>query len=391
MIRKVSYKAKAELPYNPDDVNISLRHFRVGELIGMIDKEVLEEIFSEGVLELDEDRIHQMNLFEESELDISGDDGLQRNVDLWNNVQKSLFIESLMIKLPIPIFYLDGSQKNWRVVDGLQRLHSIISFIDKSNPSHFRLKGLEYMSTKCDGKYFDELPGYLQARIMDAELEAYVINPGTPPEVKYNIFKRINTGGLKLTGQEIRNAFCRGVPADFTKKLAAEEAFQTLTEKKISPRRMEDREYATRFIAFQIFDYKEYISKMDVFLTEAMMELYERDKSELKELRTSFITTCERVHEILGEGSLLRINRDGQWMKRPNKALFDTLSWNFNSLSEREFEKIKKRQTIFQEDYEEFMMNDELLYKSISDTTGSKTSVINRFERMNYFIKNFVQ
>ena len=218
-----------------------------------------------------------------------------------------------------------------------------------------------------------------------------MINPGTPPEVKYNIFKRINTGGLKLTGQEIRNAFCRGIPSDFTKKLATEDSFQTLTGKKVSPRRMEDREYATRFIAFQIFDYHEYLSKMDLFLTEAMMELYERDKGELRELKTTFISSCMRVHAVLGEDALLRINREGQWMKRPNKALFDTLMWNFNSLSEKEFERVKKNQTSFQEQYEEFMMNDDRLYKAISDTTGSKTAVVNRFERMNYFIKNFLQ
>jgi len=388
MIKKVSYKAKAELPYNPDDVNISLQHFRVSELVKMIDMKVLEDV----VLDLDAVAVTQANLFEETEeLDIWGLDDLQRNYDLWNVVQKSLFIESLMIKLPIPIFYLDGSQKSWRVVDGLQRLHTIISFIDRNNPSHFKLKGLEYMSKKCEGKYFHELPGYLQARIMDAELEAYVINPGTPAEVKYNIFKRINTGGLKLTGQEIRNAFCRGVPAKFTKELAAEDAFQTLTQKKVSPRRMEDREYATRFIAFQIFDYNEYMSKMDVFLTEAMMELYERDTNDRKELKTSFVSTCKRVHEALGEGALLRIKKDGEWMKRPNKALFDTLTWNFNSLSEREFGKIMKQQTHFQEGYEEFMMNDDKLYNAIADTTGTKTAVENRFERMNYFIKNFIQ
>lgn len=295
-----------------------------------------------------------------------------------------------MIKLPIPIFYLDGSQKNWRVVDGLQRLHTVMSFIDKNNPSHFKLKGLEYLSQKCEGKYFDDLPGYLQARILNAELEAYVINPGTPSEVKYNIFKRINTGGLKLTGQEIRNAFCRGIPANFTKGLAKEAAFQILTEKKVSPRRMEDREYATRFIAFQIFDYHEYIGRMDVFLTEAMMELYEREKGELKELKTAFVTSCNRVFEVLGAGALLRINKEGQWMKRPNKALFDTLAWNFNALNEKAFETLKKNQAAFQEEYKEFMLKDELLYKAISDTTGTKTAVVNRFERMAYFIRNFL-
>ena len=370
MIRKANYKAKSELPYNPDDVNIRLQHFRTYELVEMIKGK---------------------RIYEDTWLDIWGEDDLQRNKELWTSEQKSLFIESLMIKLPIPLFYFDGGQKPWRVIDGLQRLHTIMSFIDIRNKSNFKLTGLEYLVKECNNRYYNEIPGYLRARIMDAELEAYVINPGTPPEVKYNIFKRINTGGLKLKGQEIRNAFCRGIPAEFTKKLAIEPTFIKITNNKVSPRRMDDREYATRFIAFQIFNYTDYISKMDLFLTEAMMDLYERNSDELNELEHIFVMSCKRVYDALDEKALYRINRDESLGKLPNRALFDTLLWNFSILRENDFKKIVSNKKTFKKEYIKFMITDDLLYKSISDTTGSKKAVVNRFERMNYFLNNYLQ
>ncbi|MBP8114171.1 MAG: DUF262 domain-containing protein [Chitinophagaceae bacterium] len=370
MIRKSSYKKKAELPYNPDDVNIRLQHFRTSELIDMI---------------------HGKRIFEDTWIDIWGEDDLQRNRDLWSNDQKSLFIESLMIKLPIPLFYFDGGQKPWRVIDGLQRLHSIMSFVDGENKSNFKLTGLEYLVAECNGKFFHEIPGYLRSRIMDAELEAYVINPGTPPEVKYNIFKRINTGGLKLKGQEIRNAFCRGIPAEFTKKLANRKEFIKVSNGKVSPRRMDDREYATRFIAFKIFGFTEYMSKMDIFLTEAMMDLYNRDKEERIELENSFTNSCNRIHNSLDQFALYRVNKDGTIGRQPNRALFDTLSWNFSELTESAYNKIITSKKTFQTEYKKYMVQDELLFKAIADTTGSKTAVKNRFERMNYFLKEFIQ
>lgn len=351
---------KADLGYNPDDINIRMQHFTVSEIVEM---------------------------FNENSIDILSEDDLQRHSGLWDQEKKSLFIESLMIKLPIPMFYFDGSQKPWRIIDGLQRLHTIYSYLNPATEKRFKLKGLEFLGEEGDDRYFDELPGYLKGRIMGSQLEAYVINPGTPEGVKYNIFKRINTGGLKLNGQEIRNAFFRGFAADFTKKLAALEEFIKVTNKKVSSRRMEDREYVTRFIAFQLTDY-EYYSKLDLFLTQALIKL---NKNRLFELETSFSLTCKRIYNILGEKALYRINRDNTLGRKPNKALFDTLAWNFNNLSDNEYNYILSNKELFIQEYSLFMVNNDLIYKSISDTTGSKTAVKNRFEQMNNFLKNFVK
>ncbi len=399
MIKKSNYKNKAELSYNPDDVNIRVQHFRVFKIIEMLDKDAID-IFDKDFEEVDrwnKKREHLSNLFgdegegDDIEIDIDDTDDVQRNSGLWNTVQKSRFIESLMIKIPIPAFYFDGSQKPWRVVDGLQRLHTIRSFVSND----FKLSGLEYLGNECGGRLYNDtnfpLPGYLKKRILDAEIIAYVINPGTPNNVKYNIFKRINTGGLQLNGQEIRNAFFHGPPADFTKKLAVEENFIKATNSKVTPRRMMDREYANRFIAFQLFDYNDYNGKMDFFLSEAMNELYDRSEQEIDDLAFLFNRSMKRTYELFGGFGFYRPKLNNEWGRQPNKALFDTLSWNLSELNDSQFSRLKNQSAIFERKYRKFMNEDEIIFKSINDTTGSKSAVINRFNKLNSFIKDFKQ
>lgn len=391
MIRKVqkaNFKYKATLTYDPDDVNVRLQYFRVSDLIRLIDKEMLdiledENIYTKGVPKL-------VSLFDEDEdVDIYTEDDLQRMPDLWNDVQKSRFIESLMIKLPIPIFYLDGSTKPWRVIDGLQRLHSIMGFVQ----GKYKLTSLEYLAKECDGKYFNDesFPGYLKARILDAELIAYVISPGTPEDVKYNIFQRINTGGLKLNGQEIRNAIFRGKPSNLTKKLAAEEVFKMATNGKITSRRMIDREYANRFIAFQVFDYKDYNGKMDLFLSEALLDLYSRNENEFYELNELFKTSMKRAFDLFEGYAFYRPKPNGDWGRQPNKALFDTLSWNLSEMTDRNYNSLLRNRSMFQRAYIKFMNKDEIMFKSINDTTSSKSAVLNRFKKLNNFLNDYTK
>jgi hypothetical protein len=387
-----NYKEKLKLSYDPDDVNVRLQHFRVFEVVSMIkgkgilndDFNLLEEIKAYKK----EKRNTQVDLFDEDELiETQGDDGLQRNTELWNNQQKSQFIESLMINLPIPLFYFDGSRKPWRIVDGLQRIFTIMNFIEEG----FKLSGLEYLEKECNGLKFSAIPGYLRARILDAEIIAYVINPGTPPDVKYNIFKRINTGGLKLTGQEIRNAFFRGKPADFTKMLANQGVFKKATNNKITSRRMVDREYVNRFIAFHIFDYKTYNGKMDAFLSEAMMILFSYEDKDFDTLKSTFITSLERANTLLGDYAFYRPKLDNTYGRSPNKAIFDTLTWNLSLLSEKEFKQVLSKKDGFRRKYVDFMNKNDIMYKSVNDTTSSKPSVSNRFYLLNDFISKFTK
>jgi hypothetical protein len=285
------------------------------------------------------------------------------------------------------MFYLDGTIKPWRVIDGLQRLNTIVSFLS----NEFKLKSLEYLEKDCEDLYFkdEQFPGFLKERILNAELTAYVISPGTPEDVKYNIFQRINTGGLKLNGQEIRNAIFKGKPVQFTKELAAAEIFKKATNGKVTPRRMIDREYVNRFIAFQVFNYEDYSGKMDLFLSEALFDLYHRSELDMNEIKDLFGLSMHRAFQIFEGNAFYRPKSNSQWGRQPNKAVFDTLSWNLLELSETEYSYILSNKIRFKKEYSKFMNEDEAMFKSVNDTTGSKTAVKNRFDLLNQFLKSF--
>ena len=135
----------------------------------------------------------------ENEIDLEPD--FQRE-QMWDTIRKSRLVESLLLRIPIPAFYVAAdAEDRWKVVDGIQRLSSINSYIN----NEFLLKKLQYLSD-FEGKRYEALPRAMQRRIKETELVVNVISPSTPVEVMFNVFLRINTGGVPLNSQEIRNA-----------------------------------------------------------------------------------------------------------------------------------------------------------------------------------------
>jgi hypothetical protein len=189
------------------------------------------------------------------ELDLSPD--FQRRANLWNDKRKSGLIESMLLRIPIPSLYIsEDKEGNYQVVDGLQRMCAIAHFVKVSSLNQALdtqlppLRLTEMQSLKeLNRKAFDDLPRPLMRRILETELTLHIIRAGTPPNVKFNIFSKINQGGLPLNAQEIRNAIFGGRWREYIRRMAKSDAFLRATGGNIKGERLEDHELILRFAA----------------------------------------------------------------------------------------------------------------------------------------------
>lgn len=113
---------------------------------------------------------------------------------------------------------------------------------------------------------FAELPRTFTRRIEETNIIAYIVKGGTPSNVKYNIFKRINTGGLELKPQEIRHALYQGAATNIYQRLAKLPEFQMATTYSIRDDRMKDQEFVLRFIAVCYYGIEKYKGVPDNYL-----------------------------------------------------------------------------------------------------------------------------
>ena len=309
----------------------------------------------------------------------------QRNEDLWDRKKMSRLIESILLKLPLPVFYFDVSTpEKWIVVDGLQRLSSIKKFmVDKK----LKLQNLEFLS-ELDGKSYDDLDRNLKRVIEDTQLITYQIEAQTPKKVRYSIFHRINTGGLVLNAQEIRQALNQGGQGvKFLKDIAENEVFKTIVGLKSN--RMSDRELVLRFVAFKLPTYQEFtFNNMGEFLDDSMDKLDKiKDEALLENLKKDFLETLEFSEKVLGEGHRFsRSIADGSKTKSLNRSLFDVITVCFSSIENKE--KFLERKTLFTEKFLKLLKDEQSDFtNAITKGTSGKGAVETRFKIMNELIK----
>jgi uncharacterized protein with ParB-like and HNH nuclease domain len=185
------------------------------------ENEELEEVEESSIKDLS--RIVSYNIantievlifkIENGEIDLQPE--FQRDF-VWDIYRASLFIDSLLIGLPIPSIFLGKSKEDetYKVIDGQQRLKSAYyyylgKFNTKGKEQIFNLKKLE--DREWDGKTYAELDEKYQRRIRNAVLNTTVIEDiDSNPRVVHDIFHRLNTGGMPLKDQEIRNCIYSG-------------------------------------------------------------------------------------------------------------------------------------------------------------------------------------
>ena len=309
----------------------------------------------------------------------------QRKGGIWKDDIQSKLIESLIIKIPLPAFYFDATdESNWLVVDGLQRLTALKRFIVDED---LVLVGMEYLEN-LNGKKFSELPRKFHRRIMETQIVTFLIQENTPPEVKFDIFKRINTGGLPLSTQEIRQTLYQGKSTHLLKELAKSDAFKKATDNGISDERMGDRECILRFLSFAIVPYTEYKEKdIEGFLNSRMEDINNMSDEQIESLKDMFFKTMTIAHSIFDRLAFRKIAKTEKGIRKfaINKALFETWSVNLSKLPERKRTILIKRRNILIEKFIE-LLKDNDFYGSISAGTGDPAKVKIRFEKIEQLI-----
>ena len=308
----------------------------------------------------------------------------QRKGGIWKESAQSRLVESLLIRIPLPAFYLDATDdEKWQVVDGLQRLTALKRFVlDKE----LKLRGLEFLTDLHD-KTFDELPRNFQRRIVEEQVTVYLIEKGTPPEVKFNIFRRINTGGLPLSAQEIRHALNQGPVTEYLAQLADSQEFKSATNYGIRDDRMADRECVLRYFAFLLTPYIDYKSKnFDSFLNDTMATLNAMSNQERHHLSCQFKRVMIAASNIFGERAFRKQYLDSTRLYPINKPLFESWSVNLAKLSEKELLLLEKCKEIIAGEFFNLMSNSEF-ENSISFSTGLVSNIHIRFNTIERLIQ----
>ena len=197
---------------------------------------------------------------------------------IWPEDKQSKLIESVIMRVPLPVFYMaEDDQGRMIVVDGLQRLSTFQRFVKDE------LKLLLPDRTGLDKKRFSELPPKLRNRVEDCNLIFYIIDSKVPEQARLDIFERVN-GGVPLTRQQMRNCLFMGSATRFLKNEVNSPIFLEATGGSLKRSTMRDREFVNRFCAFQILNLEEYRGDMDEFLAKSLREMNRMDESELSRL-----------------------------------------------------------------------------------------------------------
>lgn len=284
----------------------------------------------------------------------------QRKDRIWKEKDKSALIESILLKIPIPVFYMSAiDDDKWLIVDGLQRLTTIDDFMKDK----FALKGLEILE-QYNGLKFSKFPRNLERRLKETEFVVHVIQPESPKSATTQIFQRINTKGEKLSDQEVRSSLNVGFATGFLNDLAETTEFVNATNKSINPARMKDIEFVLRFCAFYfVEDYSQVnIKTMDTFLTNTMVRLNgENGRTPLIEkLEKDFSKSMVYSRKIFGSYAF-RKRKVTKGANSINKALFDTWSVCLAKLEESQLELLVERKDLLWKQFERLLSGNLIL------------------------------
>ena len=333
----------------------------------------------------------------------------QRSDRIWLPKMKSKLIESILMGLPLPVFYFGEKRDgNWVVIDGLQRLSTIQDFISDS----FLLSDLEKIPT-LNGKKFSTLSRAEARKLKESEITAYIVDASEgSEEAVIELFHRINTYGVQLSEQEIRNALHLGTSVQFLRLLANSPQFKIATNGVVNKKRQKDIELCLGAIAYMLMGYKTYNEKTyDAFLRKAMKILNEENlevnedgriedikrSSLLNNLAFKFTNALLFAKEIFGDATFRKNINSGK-SEPLSKPLFELITAVFSNLTSEQMNKIRAHKAKFVSSFFDAIENESITYAkwtsdtynekgrgfaySISQSTSKRVTVLYRFDAL---------
>lgn len=254
--------------------------------------------------------------YDSNEKRIILDSDFQRE-SVWKPMQKAELVESILMGLPLPIFYFNQDKLGRLIViDGRQRLTALFEYMSNA----WALKGLKVLD-ELNGKKFQDLDLIVQAQIEDYQIQAHVIQPPTPDRIKFDIFDRVNRAGTQLNKQEIRNALYQGKATKLLNEIVQTKEFERATGKAfIKNARMKDKYLVLRFLAFELYfsgeileEGKNYVYKNDIdeLLGLTMESINEMTDGEVCELKDMTLKALDKTYQYLGEDAFRMVRGNG--------------------------------------------------------------------------------
>lgn len=263
---------------------------------------------------------------------------------VWKQIQSSKLIESYLVGLPVPAIFLYTSRKSEKflVIDGQQRLKSIVYFFDgyfgdgvTGNRKIFKLKGLNEKS-KWKDKTFEEFTETEKRQLKGCILRSFIVKQLDPKDDTsiYHIFERLNTGGTLLTNQEVRNCVYGGHLNDLFVELNTYSSWRSILGKATLDSRQKDVELILRFFALRQIE--EYQKPLKDFLSKFMLHNRFASPELIEEMRKIFQNTCDTVFSKLGE-------KPFHVRKGLNSSIFDSVMVTFSKHLDHIPDDINKR------------------------------------------------
>lgn len=347
-------------PFDPNDIDVDISVVNLGSL--------LEEL-------------------EYEEIDLKPE--FQRSSDVWSPVQKSRLIESVLLGLPLPSFYFseDLETNKLIVVDGLQRLCAFSDFCIKKK---LKLKGMQFL-TSLEGLTYNDLDRVQIRRINSLKITRNTLRKNTPQRVKYVIFQRVNTAGVTLTPQEMRNALYQKKATDLLRKMVSKESsFEKATGGKIPSKRMADCDFANRFLAFYLCR-EDYDGNLNEFMGDALEKINKMNVQDIEKIYVAFDKSMATCYQLFGDTAFKRPNpkKPGSFYNKINKAIFEALSVSIANLTDDEQKMLLQKKSQFLNDIYLLFTTDDF-HKSITAGTAKKPQVDYRHSQIQNLINKII-